>query len=192
MDVALGAIYEDLMAAFALDELALRPVLREELHNDVDYAFVAQDSVFAPDLEPLFGPPGVGVAHLATQLDPALDLSDELVRDALECDSCPDIVSDVGRNVLRCDGAVVARFSNMDYVILFPFLEVIIVVLVELLALDVLGREWLAADGTVHVRNDGLRLLVKYPVQAIQSLTNLVKERHTLLRYVLLHHWLVV
>lgn len=192
MDVALGTVDEDLVAALALDELALRPELREKLHDDVDDALVAQDRIFTPYLEPFFGPPGVGVAHLAAQFDTTLDLRDELVRDVLEGDSCLDVVSDVGRDVLRGDRAVVARLFNMDYVILFPFLEVIVVVLVVLLALDVLSRQRRATGDAFHVGNGSLRLLVEYLVHAVQLLAHLIQERHALLRDVLLHRWLLV
>lgn len=189
MDIALRAVGEDLVAAFALDELALRPKLGEELHDDVDHALVAQDSIFALDFEPLFGPSGVDVAKFAAQFDAGLDLGDEVVRDVLETDSCADVVSDVVRNVLRCYRAVVTRLFNIYYIILFPFLEVIFVVLAELLALDVLSRQRPAVRRTLHVLDHGFILLVERPDHGVQPLANAIQERHALLLYVLLHRW---
>lgn len=76
--------------------------------------------------------------------------------------------------MLCSNRAVVSWLLNMYDIILFPFLEIVPVMLRELLTFRVMGAEGLSSGRAVHVLDNGFGLLVECPLSAVEVLANSV------------------
>ena len=172
MFVLFGTILQDLQAAFTLNRvlLGISPELGKMLDNDVCdnlvTGLVGCLNILALDLVPFFNPSRVCIAQFSSSLLPRLHGLDHVESDWLILRLLYLLDEVFWHDGLR-DTFVLAVANNVNDIVSFPLLEIVIIVDLKLLAMDDLDvaevflaiLDLFVGDGLIEVAIVGFKVI---------------------------------